>query len=104
MALGNAPATPFSQALDSSDRFLREAWSLDALSELELDAPVLLIGTGLTMMDMVVSLYEQKHRGKIYAVSRRGLLPIKHQATLPYPPFLSVETAPETNGLSCDDP
>lgn len=91
----NAPATP-SQHIDHSDRHLREAWSVDALTDLVSNAPVLLIGTGLTMVDMVVSLYEQKHRGQIYAISRRGLSPIQHQATLPYPPFLSVETASPT--------
>ncbi|GFE67526.1 beta-lactamase domain-containing protein [Chroococcus sp. FPU101] len=96
LALGNTPATPFSQHSDSSDRFLRDAWSASALSDLEPNAPVLLIGTGLTMVDMVVSLHAQKHRGQIYAISRRGLSPIQHQATLPYPPFLSVETAPPT--------
>jgi uncharacterized NAD(P)/FAD-binding protein YdhS len=57
---------------------------------------VLLIGTGLTMVDMVLSLQERKHKGKIYAVSRRGLSPQRHQPTKPYPAFLTINDAPKT--------
>ncbi len=103
LALGNAPAAPPAsqppglQPLESTNTpYLRNAWSADALAGLEDDAPVLLIGTGLTMVDMVVALHERHHRGKIYAVSRRGLLPLPHQSTKPYPTFLTPDTAPKT--------
>jgi Lrp/AsnC family transcriptional regulator len=36
---------------------------------------VLLIGTGLTMVDTGISLLDRGHTGKIHALSRRGLLP-----------------------------
>ncbi|MBD2329259.1 FAD/NAD(P)-binding protein [Alkalinema sp. FACHB-956] len=100
LALGNAvtpaPSLPAlgsadSRCTDSID--LRHAWSTDALAELDPDAPILLIGTGLTMVDMVVSLHERQHRGKIYAVSRRGLLPLAHQSTKPYPTFITQDNA-----------
>jgi uncharacterized NAD(P)/FAD-binding protein YdhS/glyoxylase-like metal-dependent hydrolase (beta-lactamase superfamily II) len=94
LALGNSPSTPVASQEINGDR-LCHAWSVDALAGLDPDEPVLLIGTGLTMVDMVVSLHEQKHRGKIYAVSRRGLLPLRHQATKLYPPFLTPVTAPK---------
>jgi len=95
LAIGNSPATP--PALDNNQTtYLRNAWSADALTDLDPDASVLLIGTGLTMVDMLVSLKASNHRGKIYAVSRRGLFPLTHQATQPYPPFLTPETAPKT--------
>jgi uncharacterized NAD(P)/FAD-binding protein YdhS/glyoxylase-like metal-dependent hydrolase (beta-lactamase superfamily II) len=105
LAIGNSPSTPFSNQSSEDDdcpkgsakgNRIRNAWSADALVGLELDAPVLLIGTGLTMVDMIVSLHDRQHRGKIYAVSRRGLAPLPHQATKPYPPFLTPETAPKT--------
>jgi uncharacterized NAD(P)/FAD-binding protein YdhS len=93
LALGNSPAAPpQSQTLDYS----RNAWSADALANLDRDATVLLIGTGLTMVDMVLSLHDRQHQGKIYAISRRGLAPQSHQAIKPYPPFLTPETAPKT--------
>ncbi|WP_017743714.1 FAD/NAD(P)-binding protein [Scytonema hofmannii] len=103
LAVGNAPTPPpVSQppASQQNDRtnnsYLRHAWSADALAELESNAPVLLIGTGLTMVDMVVALHERNHRGKINAVSRRGLFPLPHQSTKPYPAFLTPDTAPKT--------
>ena len=97
LAVGNAPAVPSaSQTKDNDTPYLRHAWSASALAGLELDAPVLLIGTGLTMMDMVVSLQSRHHQGKIYAVSRRGLLPLTHRSTKPYPAFLTPDTAPKT--------
>ncbi len=103
LALGNAPADPpasqppGTQPLESTNNpYLRHAWSADALTGLEPDAPVLLIGTGLTMVDMVVSLHDRNHRGKIEAVSRRGLFPLPHQSTKPYPAFLTPSTAPRT--------
>ena len=91
LALGNSP-NPLPQDSDN----IRNAWSNEALEELNPDDDVLLIGTGLTMVDMVLSLQERKHRGKIYAVSRRGLSPQRHQATKPYPVFLTVDDAPKT--------
>jgi uncharacterized NAD(P)/FAD-binding protein YdhS len=37
-----------------------------------------ILGTGLTMIDVVLFLKHRQHQGKIYAVSRRGLLPLPH--------------------------
>jgi uncharacterized NAD(P)/FAD-binding protein YdhS/glyoxylase-like metal-dependent hydrolase (beta-lactamase superfamily II) len=98
LALGNATDAPTeskpSENNDSPE--VRNAWSVSALAELETNAPILLIGTGLTMVDMVVALHERNHRGQIYAVSRRGLFPLPHQSTKPYPAFLTPDTAPKT--------
>ncbi len=47
------------------------------------DKPVVLVGTGLTMVDMVLSLLKRGHKGPIYALSRKGLLPQPHKITKP---------------------
>ncbi|RAQ45726.1 hydroxyacylglutathione hydrolase [Arthrospira sp. O9.13F] len=102
LALGNG-ATPPPLSLGKLQgnsnihpSYIRNAWSKDALTGLEVDDSVLLIGTGLTMVDMVMSLCDRHHQGKIYAVSRHGLLPLSHQPSQPYPNFLTKNTAPKT--------
>jgi uncharacterized NAD(P)/FAD-binding protein YdhS len=47
------------------------------------DAALLILGTGLTMVDAALALQEQGHRGRIVALSRRGLLPHAHRAVEP---------------------
>ncbi len=59
-------------------------WRDDAIEDLPHDASVLLIGTSLTMIDVLVSLMERGHTGSIAALSRRGLVPHSHP-TAPIP-------------------
>ena len=54
-------------------------WESPADLGIDRDAAVLIRGTGLTMVDFVVSLRANGHRGPIYAMSRRGLLPQAHR-------------------------
>jgi uncharacterized NAD(P)/FAD-binding protein YdhS len=51
----------------------------DADTALDPEAAVLVLGTGLSMVDAFLSLEQRGHRGRITAVSRRGLLPSPHR-------------------------
>ncbi|MBN9256325.1 MULTISPECIES: FAD/NAD(P)-binding protein [unclassified Mesorhizobium] len=51
----------------------------EADTPLDPDARVLVLGTGLSMVDAFLSLDQRGHRGGIVAVSRRGLLPSPHR-------------------------
>lgn len=65
-----------------SKRYIRDPWSANALSMISPDDPILLIGTGLTMIDKAVELKCRGHRGLIYAVSRHGLVPQPHKSDI----------------------
>jgi uncharacterized NAD(P)/FAD-binding protein YdhS len=89
LAIGNfapeaPPGVPIT-ALDAS-YYRADPWAADTFDHLDTDAGVLMIGTGLTMVDSVISLLDRGHRGPIYVVSRRGLLPTEHSATAHHPP------------------
>ena len=61
-------------------RYARDPWSPRATQGLSADDDVLLIGTGLTAVDVIAQLESAGHLGVIHAVSRHGLLPRVHTA------------------------
>jgi len=88
LSIGNFPPEPMPVADPSfydSALYRPDPWAPDAFTALDPAAPVLLVGTGLTMVDAVVSLLDQGHHGPIYALSRRGLLPRRHLPGAPPP-------------------
>jgi uncharacterized NAD(P)/FAD-binding protein YdhS len=54
-------------------------WEEPSLWNAAPDSTILILGTGLTMVDAAISLSESGHRGPIVALSRRGLLPQAHR-------------------------
>ncbi|WP_419760180.1 FAD/NAD(P)-binding protein [Acidisoma sp.] len=81
LAIGNFPPSPPPVAdlsFYDTAAYRPDPWASDLLDGLHADAPVLLIGTGLTTVDTVVSLLDRGHHGPIIALSRRGLLPHNH--------------------------
>ncbi len=94
LATGNFPPEPMpveTPAFYDTPYYRPDPWAADALTGMNADDPVLLIGTGLTTVDAVVSLIGQGHTGPILALSRRGL-PRRHAAvsraapaTAPFP-------------------
>ncbi len=80
LATGHRPPSADSRA------YRGNPWREDATTGLPRDASVLLIGTSLTMIDVLISLLDHGHAGPITALSRRGLLPHHHpEAPIPTP-------------------
>jgi uncharacterized NAD(P)/FAD-binding protein YdhS len=66
------------ESLRGDPRMIVDTQDRAALDRVAPDARVLIVGCGLTMADIVASLAARGHRGKITAVSRRGLLSRGH--------------------------
>jgi len=76
-----APSLPSALAPLADDaRIISNPWHGDALSGIAPNDRVAIIGTGLTMADIVASLTARGHRREILAFSRRGLRPRAHAA------------------------
>jgi uncharacterized NAD(P)/FAD-binding protein YdhS len=95
LALGNLP--PRSVPLDSGAwpadpaRYVPDPWSPGALDELA-GGDALLIGTGLTAIDVALRIVADRPRSTLVAISRSGLMPHVHR---PYgPPRWSGFRAP----------
>ncbi|MDP1737680.1 MAG: FAD/NAD(P)-binding protein [Caulobacter sp.] len=92
LATGNLPPRPPLPAdswLRDAAAFAADPWAADALTGIDPETPVLLLGTGLTMVDIALKLAEEGHRGPMLAVSRRGLLPGAHRYGGHWEPFLA---------------
>lgn len=78
--------------LAQNPRYIAWPWQDDALDRIDAEARVLIVGTGLTMADVVGSLKRRGHTGAIVALSRHGLVPQPHQpepgAAIELPPSL----------------
>lgn len=71
------------ERLRADPRFIADPWRPDALDRVPEEGDVLLVGTGLTMVDAAVS--ADRPGRTLHAVSRSGLLPQVHAARRPDP-------------------
>lgn len=99
LCIGNfPPALPgrLAAATPTGARYIGNPWDQPAIGRISAGDSVLLLGTGLTMIDVVLELVSRGHRGPLIALSRRGLLPHVHRDVPPYPAFLSADDLPRT--------
>jgi trehalose-6-phosphate synthase/uncharacterized NAD(P)/FAD-binding protein YdhS len=99
LALGNFPPgdpPAKNRAFHLSPRYLNAPWSAKTLERVRQRGEVLILGSGLTALDLVVSLGENPAQGKIHVVSRHGLFPQSHQAHLPQPQWFAGREFPSS--------
>lgn len=65
----------------STARYIGDPWASLAITAIPPDQPVIVLGTGLTAIDVIVSLSKQERTAPIYAISRRGLAPTVHASS-----------------------
>ena len=86
LALGNFP--PKELMLpgrnERSPRFVADPWSTSALDQITPAQNLLLIGSGLTSVDVAISLRASGFSGKIHMLSRHGLVPQTHRLSEPW--------------------
>jgi uncharacterized NAD(P)/FAD-binding protein YdhS len=89
LALGNQPPQELSGLVGQKGirRYAADPWGSEPLRDLNGDEPIALVGSGLTAVDVVVEAHERGHRGRIYAISRHGLIPRRHSQAPPRPHF-----------------
>lgn len=88
LALGNPPprapeaVTP---KLEASGAYIADPWRWDTAGLPDGQGPILLLGSGLTMVDAALSLDRLAPGRPLIALSRRGLTPREHQGAPPSP-------------------
>ncbi|QAX84689.1 pyridine nucleotide-disulfide oxidoreductase [Pseudomonas sp. DTU12.3] len=97
LATGMFPAARTAQKHSSGlNAAALDPWNVAAMRQLDPQASVLIIGSGLTMVDAVVSLEQAGHRGPIEVFSRHGLLPHVRRQPPAWPDFLGDDQSIRT--------
>ena len=99
LALGNfAPGDPPTKdrRFHSSPLYLNQPWAPSMLDQISRDPDVLILGAGLTALDLLVSLEAKKSKGRIHVVSRHGLFPQAHRSYVPKPDWFKKQELPNT--------
>lgn len=99
LAIGNQEPGSLTAFAHAGERYIANPWGASARRAVEdlaaSGGAALLVGTGLTMVDLVLSLDAAGHQGDIVAVSRRGLAPRGHADFEPAP--VEAEDVPHGN-------
>lgn len=99
LATGNqAPASfPGSEDALNHPAYCADPWSGWQTKLPSEDEDIVVLGTGLSMVDVFLTLNESEWRGRLIAISRNGKLPQSHFRGIEYPDFLPPN--PEDLGL-----
>ncbi len=86
------------EAIRGESRLIEDVWAPDLVRSIPTDASVLVLGTGLSSLDLISSLRRQGHRGPVVARSRHGWWPKAHLPESWRGPklVLDVANAPKT--------
>ncbi|NTU65239.1 MAG: FAD-dependent oxidoreductase, partial [Chloroflexi bacterium] len=93
LAVGNFPPSDPGVKEGSfyrSPRYSSDPWSPTVFKDIDPLDSILLIGSGLTTVDLILALKERGHQATIQVISRHGLLPRQHRHSAPYPSFLTI--------------
>jgi uncharacterized NAD(P)/FAD-binding protein YdhS/trehalose-6-phosphate synthase len=99
LALGNfGPGDPPAKdrRFHQNPRYFNMPWSPTMLDQLSGRDDILILGSGLTALDLLISLNETKRQGQIHVVSRHGLFPQAHQPYLAQPGWFNNRDFPQT--------
>lgn len=78
-----------------SPRYLYSPWLAETSERLAGEGDALILGSGLTGLDLLLTLNGRKRGGVLHVISRHGLFPRSHRGGLPpYPPFLRAGLLP----------
>lgn len=66
-----------------SPRYLYSPWSIETQTRLAENGDALILGSGLTGLDLLLALNKRKPRGVLHVISRHGLFPLPHRAGVP---------------------
>ncbi len=87
LATGNTPASSLPGLdLPSDKRIILNPWEENLMSDLNPEQDIMVLGSGLTMADTIISLGKANFKGKIHVLSRHGHFPVSHPETTPKSP------------------
>jgi uncharacterized NAD(P)/FAD-binding protein YdhS len=82
LAFGHFPpghVLPGAELEALGSRYIADPWAVDFTGDLPPAGNILLVGSGLTALDILTSLHKRGHEGQVVCLSRRGLMPRSHR-------------------------
>jgi uncharacterized NAD(P)/FAD-binding protein YdhS len=94
LAIGNLPPRNVAGANLDAEHCVRNPWAPGELKRIRGISSAVVVGTGLTMVDVVLLLHEINPNARFVAVSRHGLLPQAHRDHHPSRPAV-IDISPD---------